>query len=90
MQGVSRAEQHFQPGEVVPESGVYTVLHDGHRERHSATIFKGGRFPRCARCGTAVRFVLARSAALISEDTDFKPSSAKAEERHDVKRAGKN
>ena len=79
MQGASKAEQHFQPGETVPKSGVYTVLHYQHRLQHPATIFKGDRFPQCTRCGTAVRFVLARSAALISEDIDFKASSAKAE-----------
>lgn len=71
MQGASKAEQVFQPGETVPESGVYTVLHAHHRERHSATIFKGDRFPQCARCGKEVRFVLSRLAALISEDGDF-------------------
>lgn len=76
MQGAPKAEQVFQPGEAVPESGVYTVVHGHHRQRHSATIFKGGRFPQCARCGGAVRFVLARSAVLISEDADFKRSSA--------------
>jgi len=79
MQGASKAEQQFQPDEVVPESGVYTVLHHEHRHQHPATIFKGDHFPHCARCGNAVRFVLARSAGLISEDADFKPSSAKAE-----------
>ena len=75
MQGASKAEQVFQPGQTVPESGVYTVLHRHHREKHSATIFKGDRFPRCARCGNEVRFMLARSAALITEDADF-PSAA--------------
>ena len=71
MQGASKAEQVFQPGETVPESGVYTVLHEQHREKHSATIFKGDRFPQCARCGNEVRFMLSRPAALISEDADF-------------------
>ena len=71
MQGASKAEQVFQPGEVVPESGVYTVVHKDHRQRHSATIFKGDRFPQCARCGNGVRFMLARPAILISEDLDF-------------------
>lgn len=80
MQGASKAEQVFQPGEVVPESGVYTVLHDGHRERHPATIFHGGHFPQCARCGKAVRFVLSRPAALISEDVDFKQVSTTKDE----------
>jgi hypothetical protein len=76
MQGASKAEQVFQPGEMVPESGVYTVMHEHHRERHSATIFKGDRFPQCGRCGKKVRFMLARPAALISEDADFRPPPA--------------
>ncbi|HEY6971296.1 MAG TPA: hypothetical protein VJA94_18950 [Candidatus Angelobacter sp.] len=75
MQGASKAEQVFQPGEVVPESGVYTVMHAEHRQRHWATIFKGDRFPQCARCGKGVRFMLARPAILISEDLDFTQSS---------------
>ncbi|MGE5325281.1 MAG: hypothetical protein ACM3SW_20605 [Actinomycetota bacterium] len=71
MQGTSQAEQVFKPGEEVPESGVYTVRHHLHRENHSATIFRGERFPACSRCGAAVRFVLARRAGRILEDSDF-------------------
>lgn len=76
MQGAFKAEEVFQPGELVRESGVYAVVHDQHRERHSATIFHGDRFPQCARCGQLVRFILLRPAALISEDADFKQGSA--------------
>lgn len=72
MQGASKAEQLFQPGEEAPESGVYAVTHEQHREKHSATIFKGECFPQCARCGRNVRFLLLRRSALISEDVDFK------------------
>jgi hypothetical protein len=72
MQGASKAEQPFKSGDLVPESGVYTVIHDRHRPNHAATIFKGERFPVCAHCGRQVRFVLIRPAALISEDSDFK------------------
>ncbi len=71
MQSASKAEQQFKPGEDVPESGVYTVVHEGHRQRHTATIFKGERFPLCARCGRLVRFVLVRRSSLISHDIDF-------------------
>jgi hypothetical protein len=71
MQGTSQAEQVFKPGDDVPVSGVYTVRHNLHRENHPATIFKGERFPACARCGAAVRFVLFRRAARIAEDSDF-------------------
>jgi len=71
MQGASKAEQSFKAGDEVPESGVYTVIHEHHRPSHSATIFKGERFPVCAQCGPKVRFMLVRPAALISEDSDF-------------------
>jgi len=73
MQGASQAEQIFRSGDEVPESGVYTVTHEGHRLSHAATIFKGERFPQCVHCGTQVRFVLVRPVALISEDSDFRP-----------------
>jgi len=75
MQGTSQAEEVFQPGDEVPESGVYSVRHHLHRENHSATVFKGERFPACARCGNAVRFVLVRRAARILDDVDFRQES---------------
>ena len=71
MQGASRAEQVYKPGEEVPETGVYTVIHDQHRASHVATIFKGKCFPSCARCGLLVQFVLVRPATPIGEDSDF-------------------
>jgi hypothetical protein len=80
MQGASKAEQIFKPGESAPESGVYTVVHNRHRHKHLATIFKNERFPVCARCGANVRFVLLRPAALIVEDADFKPFQPPAED----------
>lgn len=70
-EGTSQAEQVFKAGDEVPESGVYTVRHHLHRESHSATIFRGERFPACSRCGSAVRFVLARRVTRIVEDADF-------------------
>jgi YjzC-like protein len=72
MQGASKSERIFKSGEEAPESGVYTVIHAGHRPEHSATIFKGERFPPCVQCGPQVRFRLTRPAALISEDFDFR------------------
>jgi len=81
MQGASRAEQIFKSGDDVPESGVYTVIHDRHRPNHPATIFRGEHFPACAQCGTQVQFMLLRPAALISEDPDFPqaPNAQKSE-----------
>jgi hypothetical protein len=81
MQGASRAEQTFKSGDDVPESGVYTVIHERHRPNHAATIFRGEHFPACAQCGTQVQFMLFRPAALISEDPDFPraPDAQKSE-----------
>jgi hypothetical protein len=76
MQGTSQAEQLFKPGEEAPESGVYTVRHQRHRVNHSATVFRGERFPACSQCGTAVRFALTRRAARILEDSDFQQTSS--------------
>ncbi len=72
MQSATQAEEGYQPDDVVPESGVYTVVHDSHRQKHFATIFKGMRFPFCGHCKERVRFTLSRPAAPISEDADFK------------------
>jgi hypothetical protein len=72
MQGASKAEQVFRAGEVVPQSGVYRVMHQRHRETHVATLFQGEQFPRCMHCGESVKFALLRPARLIDEDADFK------------------
>ena len=84
MLGASKAEQHFKPGEAVPESGVYTVVHEKHRQKHSATIFKGEHFPQCAHCGKNVRFVLLRRSTPISDDIDFKQASEAASRQDPV------
>ncbi len=71
MHGASKAEKVFRAGDLAPDSGVYSVVHEDHRPTHAATVFKGERFPACSRCGDRVRFVLSRPAVLISEDLDF-------------------
>ena len=76
MQGPSTAKESYKSGEVAEQSGVYNVLHQEHRSQHLATIFKGQRFPACARCGDRVRFILVRPAALIGEDGDFQSASS--------------
>jgi hypothetical protein len=78
MQGAAPAEQLFRPGDEAPESGVYTVLHQLHRESHAATILKGERFPACAHCAGEVRFILLRGATPISDDSDFQHTTGHA------------
>lgn len=51
----------FVPGDTVPLSGVYRVEHKSHRLMHEATLLGNSRFPRCKRCGDAVRFNMART-----------------------------
>jgi hypothetical protein len=53
-------QSSFKPGEVVPANGVYRVEHNSHRLMHNATLVLHSRFPRCKRCGNAVRFHLLR------------------------------
>ena len=66
------AEIEFKPGERIPDSGVYLVVHQEHRSDHEATLVIGKPFPHCARCGTGVRFRLLRIASSIDGDPDFR------------------
>ena len=66
-----RMSQEFKPGESVPSSGVYRVLHKAHREEHDATLREGEQFPTCTVCYQEVRFRLVQSAKLIDHDRDF-------------------
>lgn len=50
----------YRPGEVVPESGIYRVMHESHRLMHEATLLEGTRFPLCRQCKHSVRFDLRR------------------------------
>lgn len=50
--------RRFEPGEVVPESGIYQVDHDRHRLMHQATLERGTLFPQCRQCQSFVRFRL--------------------------------
>jgi hypothetical protein len=58
--------QEYRPGEIVPQSGIYTITYDpAHADMpHESTVIKGGRFPTCRRrkdilralgCGQAYR-----------------------------------
>lgn len=63
----------FKPGDKVPHSGIYDVLHDRfHRERHQVTCVYDETFPPCRGCGRGVKFRLAVRAIHIKSDDDFK------------------
>jgi hypothetical protein len=46
----------FKTGQNVPESGIYRVVHGGHRLPHEVTLLKGEAFPRCSKCADQVEF----------------------------------
>ncbi len=49
----------FQPLEIIPASGVYRVHHLAHNAvSHEITLFKGGLFPDCSKCGALIHFEL--------------------------------
>jgi len=44
--------QEYKPGEIVPQSGIYTITHDPAHPGmpHEVTVIKGLRFPTCRHC----------------------------------------
>lgn len=61
----------FHPGEKVPSSGIYSVIHNGHAADHEVTCIKGKKFPPCADCGDGVEFVLKRKAKHVTDHRLF-------------------
>ena len=48
----------FQPGERVPETGVYQVTHAQHLAAPQLVFESGKKFPLCSTCFWSVRYVL--------------------------------
>ena len=62
----------YKPGDTVPYSGIYKVVHDiEHKEEHEVTVIAGKRFPPCNHCGHHVRFELLYKAVHISDHRHF-------------------
>lgn len=55
-------ENRFHMGLVAPETGIYRVVHAGHRLSHEVVILRGQIFPRCSKCFGSVLFELAHAA----------------------------
>ncbi len=66
-------EDEFKPGDSVPHSGIYSVVHDSnHAHEHQVTCVYGTKFPVCRDCGNHVRFVIFYSAQQIENNVHFK------------------
>jgi hypothetical protein len=62
----------LQPGEKVPESGIYQVLHRNcESQAFEAILLAGHTVPECRLCGSSARYQLIRPIPHISEDPDF-------------------
>jgi hypothetical protein len=48
--------RNYKPGEPIPASGIYKVIHKTHRRAHENIFAAGETFPPCKRCGDQVRF----------------------------------
>jgi hypothetical protein len=61
----------FKPGDKVPHSGIYRVVHDPeHAQPHEVTCIFGSPFPPCRGCHHP-RFVLVRAAQHIGSNEHF-------------------
>jgi len=64
--------RHFETGAVVPETGIYRVVHASHRLPHEVVILKSERFPRCAKCDGAVLFDLVHAAPELFQHARYR------------------
>jgi len=65
------AKRVYKPGEIASVTGIYDVVHVGHREPHKATLIRGEEFPVCRTCKTAVSFTIVQQASHVTHDWDF-------------------
>jgi hypothetical protein len=50
----------YKSSSLIPESGIYRVIHAQHRLPHEVTLIGGQTFPPCGKCHEEVRFELVR------------------------------
>lgn len=67
----------LKPGDKVPVSGIYDVIHDkldsdDHAFPHQVTAIEGEVFPPCGGCLSSVRFRLHRAAQHIAAHDHFR------------------
>lgn len=73
---ISETRMLCVPDEHVRTTGVYEVLHFGHRSPHEVFLWQHEIFPRCRQCERNVIFKLVRAAIHptcdhVSADKDF-------------------
>jgi hypothetical protein len=73
---------HAKSGEIVPQSGIYTITHDPAHAgmTHEVTVIKGRRFPTRRHC-KGVTFELAHAAKNVGEIDHLEEAHAPAGNR---------
>ena len=66
------SEPHiYKPGQIVPISGLYTAIHEGHRSSHEVVAIRGEEFPQCRLCKDEVRFCITKGVPHMMHDFDL-------------------
>jgi len=63
--------QAYKPGQTVPATGIYAVVHDLHRPEHEVVAIRGEEFPPCRICRDEVRFYVANQVPHMMHDFDL-------------------
>lgn len=69
--GPNRESRTYRPGQLVPISGVYAVVHNRHRPQHEVLAVRGDEFPACRICRTEVRFYVESIVPHMTHDFDL-------------------
>ena len=65
-------KQLYCSGDLIPESGIYGLSHEGHTHNHrECLLLKGDSFPACELCGDGAKFKPIHLAPYILTDADF-------------------
>lgn len=65
----------LNPGELIRHSGIYEICHED-ENRATVILMRDTYFPLCRQCGENVRYKLVQRVPHISEDEDFRESTA--------------
>ncbi len=61
----------YKPGQLVPISGTYSVVHRDHRAPHEVLAIRGEEFPACRVCKSEVRFRVNQPIPHVTHDFDL-------------------
>ena len=69
--GTDSPSRVYAPGEEVPESGIYRVIHETSGQ-DTVVLLRATLCPACEDCGQRVRYKVLRTAPYVFHDEDFK------------------